>query len=294
MQISCVRVWYHTLLFVFAFTPHDMKWTRGLLTSNVVVAAICCRCCHCATRHFNIVCLHSIPHCLSSLSCDAGVTQDMKWERSWMPDGREWSGTDHLCLAASPGKPLKRRSSLQPRCFAVWFLKGLTSLFVPPALKLLIKKSMAFVMAGLFGGSSWTHVLAPDVFFEGWNGNAVPWCICTRQMLTLNQNDMLHVGAIAFVNMMYCNDVKLRGEVAPRRIQYWLVCRCSCSPKKHELIRAPQGARAYPWILSKYFPCVRPSVRPCVHASVRPCVRPPTDRHRVCILCVKQPFFVVF
>ena len=111
------------------------------------------------------MCLHSIPHCLSSLSCDASVTRDMKWERSWMPDGREWSGTDHLCLGASPGKPLKRRSSLQPRCVAVWFLKGLTSLFVPPALELLIKKSMAFVMAGLFGGSSWTHVLAPDCFF---------------------------------------------------------------------------------------------------------------------------------
>ncbi len=25
-------------------------------------------------------------------------------------------------------------------------------------------------------------------------------------------------------------------------------------------IRAPLGARAYPWILSKYFPCIRPSV----------------------------------
>ncbi len=32
------------------------------------------------------------------------------------------------------------------------------------------------------------------------------------------------------------------------------------------IIRAPLGARAYPWILSKYFP----SVRPCVRASVRP------------------------
>jgi len=99
----------------------------------------CCRCCHCTTRHVNIVCLHSIPCCLSSLSCDAGITRDMKWERSWISDGREWSGTDHLCLGASPGKPLKRRSSLQPRCVAVWFLKGLTSLFVPPALELLIK-----------------------------------------------------------------------------------------------------------------------------------------------------------
>ena len=35
-------------------------------------------------------------------------------------------------------------------------------------------------------------------------------------------------------------------------------------------IRAPHGARAYPWILSKYFP----SVSPCVRASVRPSVRP--------------------
>ncbi len=65
-----------------------------------------------------------------------------------------------------------------------------------------------------------------------------------------------------------------------------------------EEIRAPLGARAYPWILSKYFPSVRPSVRPSVHPSVRPCVhacvRPPTDKHRVCILCVKQHFFVVF
>jgi hypothetical protein len=30
--------------------------------------------------------------------------------------------------------------------------------------------------------------------------------------------------------------------------------------------RAPLGARAYPWILSKYFVCVHPSVR----ASIRP------------------------
>ncbi len=43
-------------------------------------------------------------------------------------------------------------------------------------------------------------------------------------------------------------------------------------------IRAPLGARAYPWILSKYFPCV--------HACVRACIRPPTDKRRVCILCV--------
>ncbi len=35
-------------------------------------------------------------------------------------------------------------------------------------------------------------------------------------------------------------------------------------------IRAPQGARAYPWILSKYFPSVRASVRLCVRPSVRP------------------------
>ncbi len=33
-------------------------------------------------------------------------------------------------------------------------------------------------------------------------------------------------------------------------------------------IRAPLGARAYPWILSKYFLCVRPSVRVSVHVSV--------------------------
>ena len=52
------------------------------------------------------------------------------------------------------------------------------------------------------------------------------------------------------------------------------------------LIRAPHGARAYPLILSKYSPCVRL----CVRASVRP----PTDKGRVCILCVKQHFFVIF
>ncbi len=44
-------------------------------------------------------------------------------------------------------------------------------------------------------------------------------------------------------------------------------------------IRAPLGARAYPWILSKYFLCVR--------ACVRPCVCPPRDKRRVCIFCVK-------
>ncbi len=31
------------------------------------------------------------------------------------------------------------------------------------------------------------------------------------------------------------------------------------------IIRAPQGARAYLWILSKYFPCVRACVRPSPH-----------------------------
>ncbi len=36
------------------------------------------------------------------------------------------------------------------------------------------------------------------------------------------------------------------------------------------LIRAPQGARAYPWILSKYFPSVRACVRACVRPSVSP------------------------
>jgi hypothetical protein len=45
------------------------------------------------------------------------------------------------------------------------------------------------------------------------------------------------------------------------------------------VIRAPHGARAYPWILSKYFLCVR--------ASVRPCVRPPTDKGRVYMICLK-------
>ena len=45
-------------------------------------------------------------------------------------------------------------------------------------------------------------------------------------------------------------------------------------------IRAPHGARAYPLILSKYFP--------------RACVRPLTDKRWVCILCVKQHIYVVF
>ncbi len=44
-------------------------------------------------------------------------------------------------------------------------------------------------------------------------------------------------------------------------------------------IRASLGARVYPWILSKYFLCVR--------ACVRPCVCRPTDKRRVCIFCVK-------
>jgi hypothetical protein len=42
-------------------------------------------------------------------------------------------------------------------------------------------------------------------------------------------------------------------------------------------IRAPLGARAYPWILSKYCPSVR--------ASVRASMRPPTNKHRVYIVC---------
>ena len=38
----------------------------------------------------------------------------------------------------------------------------------------------------------------------------------------------------------------------------------------------------------------RACVRPCVRPSVRPSVRPPTDKRRVCILCVKQHIYVVF
>jgi hypothetical protein len=34
----------------------------------------------------------------------------------------------------------------------------------------------------------------------------------------------------------------------------------------------------------------RPSIRPCVRA----CVCPPTDKRRVCILCLKQHIYVVF
>ncbi len=56
------------------------------------------------------------------------------------------------------------------------------------------------------------------------------------------------------------------------------------------VIRASLGARAYPWILSKYFLSVRPSVR----VSIRAYVRPPTDKHRGCILCVKLYICVVF
>ena len=63
--------------------------------------------------------------------------------------------------------------------------------------------------------------------------------------------------------------------------KYWSTLHNCCSTwgtwKKP--IRAPLGARAYPWILSKYFLCVR--------ACVRPCVCPPTDKSRVCIFCVK-------
>ncbi len=38
----------------------------------------------------------------------------------------------------------------------------------------------------------------------------------------------------------------------------------------------------------------RACVRPCVRPSMRPSVRPPTDKCRVCILCVKQHSFLVF
>jgi len=40
------------------------------------------------------------------------------------------------------------------------------------------------------------------------------------------------------------------------------------SAKQSQGIRAPHGARAYPWILSKYFPSVRLFVRASVRASV--------------------------
>jgi len=33
------------------------------------------------------------------------------------------------------------------------------------------------------------NIVCLHSIFEGWNGNAVPCCICTRQMSTLNQND---------------------------------------------------------------------------------------------------------
>ncbi len=47
----------------------------------------------------------------------------------------------------------------------------------------------------------------------------------------------------------------------------FLVRRFALSFSKRR-IRAPLGARAYPWILSKYFLTVRASVRPSVCASV--------------------------
>ena len=72
-----------------------------------------------------------------------------------MPDGCKQRGTDHLCLGASLGQPQKRRRSLQP--IALLFL-------VPPAIELLLKKSMTYVMAGLFRGKSKAHVLARDGF----------------------------------------------------------------------------------------------------------------------------------
>ncbi len=59
-----------------------------------------------------------------------------------------------------------------------------------------------------------------------------------------------------------------------------IVLRLACTSVLSTMcIRAPLGVRAYPWILSKYFPSVRPS---------------PTDKHGVCILCVKQHIYVVF
>ncbi len=63
------------------------------------------------------------------------------------------------------------------------------------------------------------------------------------------------------------------------RIDWEIVAVAHYTPNIIDLIRAPLGARAYPWILSKYFLCVR--------ACVRPCMCPPTDKRRVCIFCVK-------
>ncbi len=56
-----------------------------------------------------------------------------------------------------------------------------------------------------------------------------------------------------------------------------------CVSTKKLCIRAPHGARAYPWILNTYL-----SVRPCV----RPCV--PLQISVGCILCVKQHIYVVY
>ncbi len=51
------------------------------------------------------------------------------------------------------------------------------------------------------------------------------------------------------------------------------------APFRWNAIPAPLGARVYPWILSKYFLCIRA----CIH----PCVCPPKDKRTVCIFCVK-------
>jgi len=53
----------------------------------------------------------------------------------------------------------------------------------------------------------------------------------------------------------------LQEVLAPELRSYVQVGSQGSNRYKLSSIRAPQGARAYPWILSKYFPCVRPCVR---------------------------------
>ncbi len=73
---------------------------------------------------------------------------------------------DHLCLATTPGKPEDNNGAV---CNLVallfsWSLQGVMDLFVPPALQLLLKKSMTLCHGRCIEGVMESYALAHDDF----------------------------------------------------------------------------------------------------------------------------------
>ncbi len=130
-----------------------------------------------------------------------------------------------------------------------------------------------------------------------WIGKWLPLILCSHSLIKpslTNRNSSSTIVRPDWFNIpcthcLQCQPFKTNLELAGIELILMITS---------QVIRAPHGARAYPYLLSKYFLCVcpsvRPSVRPCVRPSIRASVRPPTDKRRVCILCAKQHFFVIF